>query len=56
MLGALHAKARLSNELRQLLKKIQRFSQQMNALLEMKGKYDAGAFRRDIPLRSGYEK
>ena len=56
MLGALHVKARLSNELRQLLKKIQRFSQQMNALLEMKGKYDAGAFRRDIPLHSRYGK
>lgn len=42
MLGALHVKARLSNELRQLLEKIQRFGQQMNALLEMKGKYGAG--------------
>jgi len=42
MLGALHVKARLSNELRQPLEKIQRFDQQMNTLLEMKGKYSAG--------------
>lgn len=42
MLGALHVKARLSNELRQLLEKIQQRGQQMNALLEMKGKYGAG--------------
>lgn len=42
MLGALHAKARLSNELWQPLEKIQQYSQRMNALLEMEGKYGAG--------------
>lgn len=41
MLGALHAKAQLSNELRQPLEKTQQRGQQMNTLLEMKGKYGA---------------
>jgi len=42
MFSALHAKARLSNELRQPLGKIQQRGQLMNALLKMKGKYGAG--------------
>ena len=42
MFSALHAKARLSNELLQPLEKIQQLGQLMNALLEMKGKYGAG--------------
>lgn len=42
MFSTLHAKVRLSNELRQPIDKIQQRAQQMNALLEMKSKYGAG--------------
>lgn len=41
MFSTLHAKARLSNELRQPIDKIQQRDQLMNALLQMKGEYGA---------------
>ena len=41
MFSTLHAKARLSNELRQPIDKIQQRDQLMNSLLEMKGEYGA---------------